>query len=347
MIAHDALRPLDAARGALLRRMRWLRPVIRDRALRVTLGGATAVLLAALGTLTIPVWMLALGPVVLGVPHLLSDARYLVARPGLYRSRRWLLAVALPLLGVALLAHPAVGLLGAIGALWAARVASPARWMTGLIAIALAIGWPDGFVLGLAHAHNAVAVLLWWSLRPRRPAQRLVLVMWAAFALAISIGALDGPLTSALVQSGPIGFEAFASTLAPGLHGPLAFRVVALFCFAQSVHYAIWLRLVPDDARGRATPRSFAATARALRDDMGPVVLVGFGIAAIAVLGWATMALRDAHTGYLRLASFHGYLELAALATLGAGRGASAPNAPPARACKAPQRDPSSALEAS
>jgi molybdate transport system substrate-binding protein len=38
------------------------------------------------GTALIPLWMLALGPILLGVPHLLADLRYCVFRPGWHRQ---------------------------------------------------------------------------------------------------------------------------------------------------------------------------------------------------------------------------------------------------------------------
>jgi hypothetical protein len=91
-------------------------------------------------------------------------------------------------------------------------------------------------------------------------------------------------------------------------------RLVLAFAFAQSVHYSIWLRLIPDEDRDRPTPRTFAASFRALRTDFGAPLLVGAILAALAVAGWSVFALIHARTGYLRAALFHGYLEYAAVA---------------------------------
>ena len=76
-----------------------------------------AVLLALVGSLTLPLWILAVGPLVLGVPHLLADVRYLVARKGLQRSRRLVIGVGLPLLVCGLGGGMPAGLCAMLGAL--------------------------------------------------------------------------------------------------------------------------------------------------------------------------------------------------------------------------------------
>ena len=84
----ERLRPLDALRRAALlalgsRARTWVLP--RER--RVAILGSVAALAALAGTLAAPLVLLALGPLVLGVPHLVADLRYLVTRPGLHRRR--------------------------------------------------------------------------------------------------------------------------------------------------------------------------------------------------------------------------------------------------------------------
>lgn len=59
--------------------------------------GAVAVLGALVGSGVWPLWMLAVGPIVLGVPHVVSDVRYLVAKPGYHRRAEWCVVVGLPL----------------------------------------------------------------------------------------------------------------------------------------------------------------------------------------------------------------------------------------------------------
>lgn len=49
-------------------------------------------------TLGVPFWLLALGPIVWGVPHVVADIRYLIIRPGLHRRKVLWFAVGIPLL---------------------------------------------------------------------------------------------------------------------------------------------------------------------------------------------------------------------------------------------------------
>jgi hypothetical protein len=80
------------------------------------------------------------------------------------------------------------------------------------------------------------------------------------------------------------------------------------------VHYGVWLRLVPEEDRPREAPRPFASSFRALRDDLGLVVLGAAILAAVGLAAWAAFDVLAARAGYLRFANFHGQLELAAAA---------------------------------
>lgn len=312
--APHLLAPLDALRGAVLRASPWLRPFVVSRELRVAAGGVAGILGAFALTLVAPLWMLALAPILLGVPHLLADVRYLVARPASALGSTWWLAIGLPVALVGLFVWPAFGVAAMFGAVWIAR--RPTRNVEllacGLLA-GVALRWPLAFLLVFAHTHNAIALWMWWRIRERPAWHVMVPGLWWDVVSALLAGMAD-PLLLRAIQSGPIGWGAFEGALAPGLDAPWSMRLVATFAFAQSVHYGIWLRLVPDDTRRRATPRTFAATWRALQSDVGRPVLLGFCALALGIGVWSLFDLVAAHTGYLRLAVFHGYLELAALA---------------------------------
>jgi hypothetical protein len=325
-----ALDGLDALR------LRWLRllgktarlggggigPLMRRPELRVALGGVFGVLGALGCALVLPLWTLALSPLLLGVPHLLADLRYLIVRPGLHRRAPLALGIGLPLLVTGLGAGMPAGLCAVLAAL----VLGPgAAWRkaTGVLLVAAALGWGvrRGFYeqeLLLAHAHNFVAVLLWWLWRPQRG--RLHALPVLAFVLvggALVLGAVR-PLWGALDWQGPAGLslDAHTEALAPMFEPELATRLVLLYCFAQGVHYSTWLRLIPEEDRDRPTPRTFRASAVALRAELGLPLLVGTAVTMAGLLGWAVRDLFAARVGYFRLALFHGYLELCALALL-------------------------------
>jgi hypothetical protein len=215
------------------------------------------------------------------------------------------------------------GLVAAAGVLLVARGTSLRRWLGlavvgGLWALAFSMGRSAD--LFFAHAHNFVAVLLWWGWRRR--VSRLAWLPLLGFVLAsgwILAGGLDALVFSTgSVYGSPSGLNLgyHASILAPGLSSPWDLRLVLLFAFAQSVHYSIWLRLLPDEDRPQDTPRTFGASYRALRQDLGRWLLWGALASALVVALWATLDLAAARIGYLRMALFHGHLELAALAFL-------------------------------
>lgn len=346
MLAHAltalerSLDPLDRTRRALYRVLApWLGPWIRDREVRVGLYGAGVAAVSLVGALAVPLWMLALGPLLLGVPHLVADLRYLVARPGLHR-RPVVLPVVVALLATAVTQDLAWGLGGAALAALSARAPVARRWLAGLPLLGLtgaAIVWRGPVALGFAHAHNVVAVGLWLTLavalHDGAPVARLArwgpTLAFAVGGLAILSGALDGVLavTSAL-RAGPMPpLQEHARVLAaPGTEPTVATRWVAAFAFAQSVHYGLWLRVIPEEARDRPSTRSWQASFRSVRADLGGPVVLGSVVVLVGIAVWGVVDLVAARDGYLRLALFHGPLELAVLGVVAAeGRGALRP----------------------
>ncbi|MDW8363196.1 MAG: hypothetical protein RMK74_12410 [Myxococcales bacterium] len=321
--AEIALVPLDRARRAWLA---LLGPMgvrlVRDRELRVGVGALAAVLAAFAMACTAPLTMVVAGPLLLGLPHVIADVRYLVVRSGLHRSPTFVWLTVPPLALVGFGGGMVAGACAVAGAVIGAR-AAPGRRAAGLTAAALLAGcgalWSPWAEIVFAHVHNFLAVPIWVLWRRGRDAR------WTAFAVIAFLGAatvIASGLVDPWLASGggvwttPLDVDpvAMASSIAPGLTWQTATRLLALYAFAQSVHYAVWLRLVPDEDRERPTPRPFAASLRALRDDLGgsPTALALIGCAGIAA--WAVLDLDGARTGYLRMTLFHGYLELAVLA---------------------------------
>ena len=311
--------PLDALRSAGLRALGPRAAALwRDREQRVALVGVLQLVVAAAATLLVPVWLLTWSPLLLGVPHLLADVRYLVLRPGLHRERRvwWvggpLLAVAAVFPGVPAAAALALGLAWCAPAAVARKLAVSAGCVA---AAALAFRYELASQLALVHGHNLVALWLWWRLRPRGP--RSALVPLTALLGLMAVVAL-APLVPAwgLASVGSTGLEALSAQYAPELGAGLAQRVLLSFCFLQAVHYAAWLRLIPEDARERAAPRTFRASLRALLADVPAPALAVVLLVALGLAGWGLADTAGARLGYLTLAGFHGALELGVLAFL-------------------------------
>ena len=255
----------------------------------------------ALAALTVavlaPSLLLAVAPLVLGVPHLASDVRHLLVRRA---SPRWWLvasaAFALALLALRVLAEakPRVAslafehaiaagwvLVGAAGGacLGATRVSAPGRWTArgwaAVVAAVLlgtfAIAAPRLWQMILLHGHNLVAVLLWLVLfrRGRRLLLFPVALVLGGAALLASGALLDLTLRHGFLSVAGLHLFAAADWLAPGLSDTRAVALATSFAFLQSVHYAIWLVAIPagdcpgDGSRTwRAGFRDWRATSR-------------------------------------------------------------------------------------
>lgn len=334
------LRALDVCRAGLLRAsVRLLgrsgRELIRSPGLRVAVFGSLSIVVALVMTCTMPLLLLAVSPLLLGVPHLLSDVRYLVVQPGYHRRLRLGLPVAAVLLGAAAGLGMRAGLSAvAVTLLLANRRPGDASYQSvlrrllglGVVAGLIYLGLQTDFYwldLGMAHGHNFVAVLLagLWILR--RPSSSVpAWLLWAPLALfavsAVLLGSgvlSAGPTSLRVFDEHPqLGLDGERWLLAPYLSDELGTRVVLLFAFAQAVHYGVWLRLLPDVARERETPRSFAASLTALRQQIGPTLLGLTLLTFVGLLLFALIDLGGARERYFRIAMFHGHLELCALA---------------------------------
>jgi len=254
---------------------------------------------------------------------LLADLRYLVVGPGYHRRPALLLLGGAPIVAVGLGAGLMVGLLAAVAAALLARTSWRRRLLAlagigGLAGILGALGGAADVVF--AHGHNFAAVALWWWWRPRRGALRWLPVALFGGAMALFLSELGVSWAAGGVgfgwSLGHMGMEYQLWRLTPGIDPALGIRLVLLFAFAQAIHYAVWLHLIPDDDRERATPATFARSYRELCAVMGPWVVGIAGALALGFVGWAIFDLMAANHGYFRLARFHGHLELCAATLL-------------------------------
>lgn len=335
------VRPLDA-----VRRWSWWvsaktafgRACLRDRSLRLTTLALTHMLVAAVLVAVLPVWLLLLGPLVLGVPHVASDVRYLLINPPLPLGRRGLVLLLGPLMAmtgmrvISALGGPYLAelevLFGA-AALLGGVVLAPAGLPKKLVATSmvlaisgLALVSAHGTLLAIAHGHNLVAFGLWlWLFRSETSPRSLLLLagVYAAVIAVLMSGALDGALAGHALASdiGRFGLVEMADTLAPGLSLDLALRLVAVYAFAQAVHYVVWLRLIPQRLDERTAPPTVRRSVQRLRFDFGRV---GFALLVLFTLATPLAALAfeasDVRSLYLLAAIAHGWLELAIIAAL-------------------------------
>jgi hypothetical protein len=306
-------------------------------------------------SLACPGVLYVVGPALFGVAHVAADARYLVLRRAL--PRWWVTALgagcaallalrafelafpdALPFAATELALGAALTLAGAVaGALAPARgITAQSRSaraaLVGAAIVALAaaaLTHPNLARLVFAHVHNVVAIALWLYLfRARRrfalPALALLAIAAALLltGVALSWVRFDGPGAERLADEALFSWPAW-------MPQRTALGLGVLFVLLQGVHYAVWLTFIPqDDAPAQGT-RSFRGSWRALRRDFPAPWLAAVVVLALLVLAASTLDVHRTRQLYLSLATFHGYLELAAAAFfLTRGSSDSAPRGP-------------------
>lgn len=278
------------------------------------------VLLSLAVALVAPVPAMVLGPLLLGVPHLVGDLRVLWWQRPAGIDDRSIALVSIPLvamtgarlLGSAVPSSAVVEVaLGCASVLLAAHAGlAPGRARMVAITISLplagvAVVFASATQLALAHAHNVVAFVAWmaWTRTPR--------AAWAVAAayFAAWIVVTAWPMSDAEAAAGAFGATAstFSGSLAPGLDAAQGALLVRSFVFAQLVHYGVWIFAMPrvDASRERRLPR-------------GAWIGVAAACAVVPLVGaFDPLGVRGA---YLSLVVFHGWFELAVFAFVAARR---------------------------
>ena len=329
--------PLDAARrGALsaVTRSRGLTLAVGRRDTRVPLLATAQIALLLALTVTRPLWLFVVGPILLGVPHLASDVRYLVLRQSVARPVI-VLACAATLVMLALrglpLAHVVVPDAARIeviaGAAWVVlAIGAGARERRSLVPmlavpLLLALGLYAAAHTGLARlilaqAHNVVGVAVWLLLfRRNRRAAILPLLALAVGTLLLATGAtLPWAMRAGGLEGLGVNLWRVGAYLAPGTTPATGAALALVFVFLQAVHYAVWLVWIPQDELPGQGMLTFRMSGRGLLRDFGVVGLAIVAASCVALAGAATFDARAAVGAYMSLAAFHGYLELAMLA---------------------------------
>jgi hypothetical protein len=312
---------LDRARGQVLGVVgRWppAQTLARRRSLRLAVVALASIAAAFAGTALVPLLLLGVAPLVLGVPHLAADLRYLVFKRAVI-SRRARVPLSVAAIGCSLAAASgrvdvmlAIAWAGvALAALLSAGFRRRRLAVAAVAAVIAAMGWqsPSLAAMTMAQGHNFIAVALaLWLTRRTFPLWWLAALIIVAGVATILAGALDGILTAALAGGSA---RLFATAIAPAAaSSTMTARLFGVFTFMQAVHYAVWLRLVPDAAREGERPIGYRQSLRLLWVDFGWLAAPILALAAAVPLA-AFVSAGGARQAYFVLAAFHGYVELA------------------------------------
>ena len=311
------LSALDQIRRTLLWRFTpWLRPFIRDRKKRICLIASLGIGVSLLVSLSFPLWQLLLGPILLGVPHVIGDVRYLVLPNKLHQQIWFWLFIGIPFF---LYLMTGMTIFATIPILLAAIQTKREKWdayiviFVAILFFISSILWEYHILFLLLHLHNLIGIAIWWFWSKRIYSWEYIPLFLCFIGSVLILAFSESNLFA--IQYHPPGLDIvyFKASLAELVSANQQQAVVCLFAFLQSIHYLVWIRLIPEEARKQKTPRGFRKSYLALKADFGTKSLLGTGIVMLFFIGYAFFEPERARHEYLTLISFHVFLEIAML----------------------------------
>ena len=294
-------------------------------------GGSLAIALGA------PIATAVIGLILFGILHNLLEIRYVAGRFSGLLGRPFLELLVALITGI-VVCRLLAGVIGrpallAEIVLGYAILAAAARhgldgrrrvvaWVVIGAAAAVSLSFPTYHFVVLTHLHNVVPLFFLWEWSRRitsrrgRQAFRAVQLLWVlVIPTVVVLGFLDGSLSAdpGIVRSvvGD-GQTVLAASAPPSTAATvLGMRFLTVFAFMQTMHYVVWVALLP-----RVAPDASAAFEARVPWVTGPRLwATGFvGAALFAVLFGLDFVQGKAL--YAALASYHAYLELPVLLAL-------------------------------
>lgn len=298
---------------------------------------------AALGmaSLLFPLWLAALSPLVWGSAHVLASLRFsseFLAPGNGWTSARTprpftILLAASFVAGLGRMVGPEVWpaggelfLLGVVAfsvlalAGRSSRRAVPAGLLLAVLGISF---WQAPWVTlaVLTFGHHVVAFVVWFRSSSSASERRVVLLslgLFAVFHVFLFAGAWDGFADFSFVTLSLPGnvwdFSSLAALTGHEWRGLRVYHFAVAFVFGQSLHYVIWLKLIPEARLIQSVPRTFRQSYHDWFRQVGflPLALALAGPVILAVIA-CFAGLATAQLTYVALAAFHGYGEILSL----------------------------------
>ncbi len=298
--------------------MLFLKPFLTSRDVRICFGGVILMLFSLMLALGAPFWSMALGPVILGIPHVFAGLHYLIKRQGF--DKKPLILVIFLLVIAATLLNLNISLVIGLNVLFlfvieTEREKKVLAFIIINILVLLSLKYEYFFHFCYLHLHNFIAVFIWWLWSPKGLNRLIPLLCFLLINfLLIFCSSAD---FSGFISSHPelMGKDYFLSYFIP-FETSLATGILLSFAFSQSVHYAIWLRMIPDEDHKQKTPRTFLKTYKTLKAEWGLFFLAMVSALTLFFLFWSFIDVEAAGRNYLQIFSFHANLEISSLIIL-------------------------------
>ena len=337
---------LDHSRSSILRwslQFPFARALFKSRAQRLLFFFLISLIINLALSLSVPVWMLVIGPVVFGLPHLVSGARYIARSHGLnYRTGFLILISILAVGAIRLLQTFQYGnwilipgwmdawewLAFLITLVWLFfQLKTSTRgmwWKIAVFALVAAVGFyfPVPVAAFLLIGHNFVSFFYWIQATQTRDEKNVAYWALGLFALvtaSILLGTWDSILhwtqAGATELSASASGWSFGQLVFPGSQNDaLLDRGLCAYAFGQALHYFVWLKAVPEQSIAQTVPLSFRVSARDfVRDLTRPVAVICAVICLIPLMALFLVHVDVLRNVYVAGSTAHGYIEFAGL----------------------------------
>lgn len=353
-IKKDMFAKLDLFRALLLKetlRFSFLNRLFHLRSLRVLLLFLSAAAFYFVASSFFPLWVLLLGPILWGIPHLVSSLRY-SSLPFNEKSRKKLLqfqfgmwalvfcyrmAADVFLQPVFLKEYPLLFEALCLLASFLFQVNLYRKLSLKMLISSLGFStllaatffYPIQTALMALIGHNYLPLIAWYKSCQDR-ADRNVFVFSALIYLSLSLVIYFGGTDFLYTFYNPAGTIAFlnwdySEVILPFVSGEMDyqfwFHIVVLYAFSQAMHYFIWMKAIPENYQKQQHPPSFQWSFNRLANDFGSASVIVFLIlGCLVVLSWFLLEFQTARLVYFSIASYHGFMELSALPFLTSNR---------------------------
>lgn len=330
--------------------------LFRSRGARILFLGFSALTFYFLVGSFFPLWILVIGPIVWGVPHLISSLRYntllgtsIPKTKVLFYSQGllWLLVFSYRILvdvfhydllfydetflveGLALMSSFLLQLF----LLRKITLRSLLYFLVFFLLMLITHDHPIEVALTLLIGHNYLPLVTWYQSCQNRKDLRVFSIFTTVYVF-LSIAILSGmqehlyTLFSSFIKPQdtlPLFNWNFMSIMEPfgaqSDDSSFWFRIVVLYAFSQSVHYFLWLKAIPENHQQQQFPPSFRWSFQKLQNDFGgSSIVILFGVLIAGFGYWAFFEYQSARTIYFAIASYHGFMELSCLPFLKSNR---------------------------
>lgn len=339
---------LDLLRSKFLKQtlqISALDSIFHSRPLRLFVLASLALVFYFLISLYFPLWVLLIGPVLWGVPHLISSLRYNTLLASdltqkkkffYFQSLIWFLVFTYRLcvdvfqislfLSEHYLLFESLALIISFSAqVWLfKRLTLMSLLYFGLFSglVAATHFYPVMVGLALLIGHNYIPLWTWFQSCQNQKDLRvfyIVSFVYLLFSSLILSGVQNWFYRWASPQAS-IGFLNwnFMNIVEPfgarEEHAPFWFRIVSLYAFSQAIHYFMWLKAIPENYQRQQFPPSFRWSLHKLSSDFGSTSLLLLLILVLAGAGyWFFFEYQMARVIYFSLASYHGFMEISCL----------------------------------